>query len=197
MTGAANPSGKLAVSWPYDAGQIPIFYGQRPTGRPAKAEEHDTSKYLDVPVEPQFPFGHGLSFTRFVYGVPRASSHAIRRGDRFFIEVQVENAGDVAGEETAFLFIRDPIASVARPLLELRGFARISLPPGLSTSVRFDLTSDDLSFPGQDGQPHLEAGEVQIFVGPSAERKSLKGCVVLVEAGRGLIAAFRRPWSLS
>ncbi len=75
LTGAANPSGKLPLSWPCDAGQIPIFYGQRPTGRPAKADEHDTSKYLDVPVEPQFPFGHGLSFTRFVYGAPRASSH--------------------------------------------------------------------------------------------------------------------------
>ncbi len=183
LAGAANPSGKLPVTWPCDAGQIPIFYGQRPTGRPAKAEDHDTSKYLDVPVEPQFPFGHGLSFTRFVYSAPRASSHSIRRGDRFFIEVEVENAGDVAGEETAFLFIRDPIASVVRPLLELRAFARISLPPGISGSVRFELTSGDLSFPGKDGQPHLEAGEVQIFVGPSAERTSLKGCVVLVERG--------------
>ena len=183
LTGAANPSGKLPVTWPCDAGQIPIFYGQRPTGRPAKAEDHDTSKYLDVPVGPQFPFGHGLSFTRFVYGAPRASSHSIRPGDSFFIEVEVENAGDIAGEETAFLFIRDPIASVVRPLLELRGFARISLPPEVSGSVRFELTSGDLSFPGKDGQPHLEAGEMQIFIGPSAERTSLKGCVVLVEQG--------------
>ncbi len=181
LTGSANPSGKLPLSWPCDAGQIPIFYSQRPTGRPAKAKEHDTSKYLDVPVEPQFPFGHGLSFTRFVYGAPRASSHAIRRGDRFFVEVEVANIGDVAGEETVFLFIRDPVASVARPLLELRGFARINLSPGISGSTSFELSSDDLSFPSKDGEPHLEAGEVQILVGPSAERARLKGCVVLIE----------------
>ncbi len=183
LTGAANPSGKLAISWPCDAGQIPIFYGQCPTGRPAKAEEHDTSRYLDVPVEPQFPFGHGLSFSRFVYGVPRASSDAIRRGDRFVVEVEVANAGEVAGEETAFLFIRDPVASVARPLLELRGFASVSLAPGMSGTVRFELSADDLSFPGGNGEPRLEAGEVQILVGPSADRKLLKACVVLVEQG--------------
>ena len=118
-----------------------------------------------------------------MHSAPRASSDAIRRGDRFFIEVEVANIGDVAGEETVFLFIRDPVASVARPLLELRGFARISLSPGTSGSVSFELTSDDLSFPGKDGEPHLEAGEVQIFAGPSAERKSLKGCVVRVEQG--------------
>jgi beta-glucosidase len=185
LTGAANPSGKLPVSWPCDAGQIPLFYGQRPTGRPAKAEEHDTSRYLDVPVEPQFPFGHGLSFSRFDYGVPRASSDVIRQGDRIFVEVEVANAGEVAGEETAFLFIRDPVASVARPLLELRGFASVSLAPGISGTARFELSADDLSFPGGNGEPRLEAGEVQILVGPSADRKLLKGCVVLVEQGTG------------
>ena len=180
LTGAVNPSGKLPVTWPYDPGQIPIFYAQRPTGRPAKPDEHDTSKYLDVPIGPQFPFGHGLSFTRFAYGTPRASSETIRRGDRFFVEAEVTNAGDVAGDETAFLFIRDPVASVARPLLELKGFARISLDPGTAGVVRFELSADDLSFPGAEGEPCLEAGEVQIFVGPSADRDVLKSCAVLV-----------------
>jgi len=180
LTGALNPSGKLPVTWPYDPGQIPIYYAQRPTGRPAKPDEHDTSKYLDVPIGPQFPFGHGLSFTRFAYGTPRASSATILRGDRFFVEAEVTNAGDVAGDETAFLFIRDPVASVARPLLELRGFARISLVPGTAGVVRFELSADDLSFPGAQGEPCLEAGEVQIFVGPSADRDVLKSCAVLV-----------------
>ena len=180
LTGAANPSGKLPVTWPYDAGQIPIFYAQRPTGRPAKPDEHDTSKYLDVPVGPQFPFGHGLSFTRFVYGFPQASSKAIRRGERLLVEAEVTNAGDVAGEETAFLFIRDPVASVARPLLELKGFTKISLAPGMTGKVRFELTADDLAFPGADGEPRLEAGEVQILVGPSASRDRLKSCSVWV-----------------
>ena len=144
LTGAANPSGKLPVTWPSSPGRIPIFYAQRPTGRPAKLDEHDTSKYLDVPIGPQFPFGHGLSFTRFVYGTPRASLETIRRGDRFFVEAEVTNTGDVTGDETAFLFIRDPVASVARPLLELKGFARISLAPGAAGVARFELSADDI-----------------------------------------------------
>lgn len=88
LTGLVNPSGKLPVTWPYDVGQVPIFYGQRPTGRPAKPDEHDTSKYLDVPVEPQFPFGYGLSFTRFAYGSLSASSKTVRRGERLSIEAE-------------------------------------------------------------------------------------------------------------
>ena len=86
----------------------------------------------------------------------------------------------MAGEETAFLFIRDPLASIARPLLELKGFAKISLAPGMTGTVRFELGADDLSFPGPEGEPCLEAGEVQIFVGPSADRDTLKSCTVLV-----------------
>jgi beta-glucosidase len=180
LTGAVNPSGKLPVTWPYDAGQIPIFYAQRPTGRPAKPDDHDTSKYLDVPVGPQFSFGHGLSFTRFAYGLPQVSSKTVRRGERLLIEAEISNEGDVAGDETAFLFIRDPVASIVRPLLELRGFARISLDPGMTGTVRFELGADDLSFPRAEGEPCLEAGEVQIFVGPSAGRDTLKSCTVLV-----------------
>jgi beta-glucosidase len=180
LTGRANPSGKLPLSWPYDAGQIPIFYAQRPSGRPAKANEHDTSKYLDVPVEPQFGFGHGLSFTRFVHGEPRASSEIVRPGDSFFVEADITNEGSVEGEETAFLFIRDPVASVARPLLELKGVAKISLAPGRSGTVRFELTPDNLSFPGNDGEPRLEGGEVQILVGPNSDRATLKSCRVHV-----------------
>ncbi len=180
LTGLVNPSGKLPVTWPYDVGQVPIFYGQRPTGRPAKPDEHDTSKYLDVPVEPQFPFGYGLSFTRFAYGSLSASSKTVRRGERLSIEAEISNEGDVAGEETAFLFIRDPVASIARPLLELRGFARIGLDPGMTGTVRFELGAEDLRFPSAEGEPCLEAGEVQIFVGPSANRDLLKSCTVLV-----------------
>ena len=129
---------------------------------------------------PQFSFGHGLSFTRFAYGSPQVSSKTVRRDERLFIEAEISNEGDVAGEETAFLFIRDPVASIVRPLLELRGFAKISLDPGMTGKARFELSADDLSFPGAEGEPRLEAGEVQIFVGPSANRDLLKSCTVLV-----------------
>ncbi len=183
LTGAVNPSGKLPVSWPYDAGQIPIFYGQRPSGRPANPDLRETSKYLDVPNEPLFPFGHGLSFTQFVYGAPRVSQDTLHPGERLSIEAEILNTGPVYGEETAFLFIRDRVASVTRPLLELKGFAKIGLAPGMRGTVRFELGSDDLSFPGDEGEACLEAGAVEILTGPSADRRSLASCQVHVVKG--------------
>jgi beta-glucosidase len=176
LTGASNPSGKLPVSWPYDAGQIPIYYAQRPSGRPAKADEHDSSKYLDTPVEPQFSFGHGLSYSRFVYSEPRATPESVRAGDRILVEADIANKGGAAGDETALLFIRDPVASISRPLLELKGMARIGLEPGTSGVVRFELSSDDLSFLDEEGRPCLEPGLIEILVGPSADRALLKVC---------------------
>ncbi len=183
LTGAVNPSGKLSVSWPCDAGQIPIFFGQRPTGRPANPNIRETSKYIDVPNAPLFPFGHGLSFTQFAYSPPRVSSSAVRRSDRVTIEADILNAGPVSGEETAFLFIRDPVASVTRPVLELKGFAKICLTPGMRGTVRFELHSDDFSFPGEDGETCLEAGAIEILVGPSADRSTLASCQIHVVEG--------------
>jgi beta-glucosidase len=180
LTGAVNPGGKLPVSWPYDAGQIPIFYAQRPTGRPANPDIRETSKYLDVSNAPLFPFGHGLSFTQFVYGPPRASTDTVRPGDSLSIEAEILNAGPVSGEETAFLFIRDPVASVTRPVLELKGFAKIGLAPGMRGTVRFELHSGDFSFPGDGGEACLEAGAIEILVGPSADRHTLASCLIHV-----------------
>ena len=137
LSGRHNPTGRLPVSWPVDIGQIPIFYAQRPTGRPANPDEHYTSKYLDLPVEPLFPFGHGLSYTRFAYRDLRADPPTCGRATTITVEVEVANEGDVPGEETVFLFIRDPVASLARPLLELRGVAKIALDPGARGTVRF------------------------------------------------------------
>ncbi len=184
LTGAANPSGKLPVSWPHDVGQIPIFYAERPTGRPARADEHDTSKYLDAPVEPHFPFGHGLSYSRFAYDDPKPSAETIRQGQHMIVEARITNEGPAEGSETALLFIRDPVASLSRPLLELKGMAAVSLAPGMSDAVRFELSCEDLSFAGEDGEPRLEPGVIEIFVGPSAARHALKSCRIhVVEAG--------------
>ncbi len=172
LTGKANPSGKLPVTWPADAGQIPIFYGQRPTGRPA-SELRESSKYLDAPVTPLFPFGHGLSYTQFAYGGLRVSPEAAGPETRICVEAEIENRGSVAGEETCFLFIRDVTASVTRPLLELRGLAKIKLDPGQKGTVRFELGTSDLAFPDEDGTPRLEAGAFEILVGPAADRSRL------------------------
>ena len=172
LTGKANPCGKLPVTWPAEIGQIPIFHAQRPTGRPA-SELRESSKYLDASVAPLFPFGHGLSYTQFAYGGLRVSPEAVGPEARISVEAEVENLGPAAGEETTFLFIRDVTASVTRPLLELRGLAKIKLDPGQKGTVRFELGAGDLAFPDEDGSPRLEAGAFEILVGPGADRSGL------------------------
>ncbi len=172
LTGKINPSGKLAVSWPAGIGQIPIFYAQRPTGRPA-GSARESSKYLDIPVAPLFPFGHGLSYTHFAYSELRVSPQLLTANSRFAVEAEVENQGQAAGEETCFLFIRDVTASTARPVLELRGIARVVLDPGQRDTVRFELEAGDLAFPDEDGNACLEAGAFEILVGPSADKSRL------------------------
>ena len=174
ITGRWNPSARLPVTWPVEVGQIPIFYARRPTGRPADPAVHYSSKYLDLPVEPLFPFGHGLSYTRFALGELRVSAEELRPGEQITIEVEVANEGPMAGEETLLLFVRDPVASVARPLLELKGMAKITLVPQRSGTVRLTLAADDLAFLGLDLAPRLEPGEIELLVGRSAERASLR-----------------------
>jgi beta-glucosidase len=173
LTGAWNPSGRLPVSWPVDVGQMPLFYAQRPTGRPADPNNHMTSRYADMPNDPMFFFGHGLSYTRFGYREVRLSAPTLSQGGSVTVEVDIANDGAMAGEETAFLFIRDPLASVARPVLELKGTEKITLEPGAKGTVRFTLTCDDVCFPDEDGEPVLEGGRIEVFVGPKADRVAL------------------------
>ena len=139
LSGRWNPSARLPVSWPVDVGQIPVFYSRLPTGRPFAANIRYTSKYLDIPNEPLFPFGHGLSYTRFKLSNLRAGPAELRRGDSVTVDVDVANEGKVAGEETVLLFIRDPVATISRPLLELKGMAKITLAPGERGSVQLKL----------------------------------------------------------
>ncbi len=121
LSGRWNPSGRLPVSWPVDVGQIPIFYARRPPGRPPDPAVRYSAKYIDLPVEPQFPFGHGLSYSRFALNGLRTNARELRPGESLTVEVEVENQGPFAGEETVLLFVRDPLASQARPVLELKG----------------------------------------------------------------------------
>ena len=161
------------VSWPLEVGQIPVFYARRPSGRPAHPEVHYSSKYLDLPVEPLFPFGHGLSYSRFVPGDLRVSAAELVPGQELSVELEVTNEGPRAGEVTMFLFIRDPVAAVSRPLLELKGISKAVLDPGASTALSFSLTADDLRFLGPDLSPRLESGLIELFVGASANRADL------------------------
>jgi beta-glucosidase len=173
LSGRWNPTGRLPVSWPYEIGQIPIFYAQRPTGRPPNPVVHYSSKYLDLPVEPLFPFGHGLSYARFGLSGLRTSAGELRPGEAIRVECEVVNEGPVAGEETVLLFVRDPVASVARPLLELKGMAKITLEPRRGGVVTFTLAADDLAFVGADLEARLEPGEFELLVGRSAAHAKL------------------------
>jgi beta-glucosidase len=170
LIGRFNPVGRLSMSWPVDVGQIPIFFGARPTGRPAATKDHYTSKYLDMPNEPRFPFGHGLSYSRFDLGGLRADRAKLRAGETVEVSVEVVNQGPLAGEETVLLFIRDQVSSITRPLLELKDFKKISLAAGESGTIRFTLAAEDLSFLGHDLAPRLEAGAFDIHVGRNADR---------------------------
>jgi beta-glucosidase len=174
VSGRYNPAGRLPVSWPVDVGQIPIFYARRPSGRPADPEVHYSSKYLDLPVDPLFAFGHGLSYSRFVPGELRLSAAELRPGQELSVELEVTNEGPEAGETTMFLFIRDPVASMSRPVLELKGFAKAGLDPGASATLRFKLGADDLRFLGPDLSSRLEPGLIELFVGPSADAQDLR-----------------------
>jgi beta-glucosidase len=173
ICGRVSPSGRTPMSWPRAVGQIPVFFGQRPGGRPANVNDHYTSRYLDIPNAPLFAFGHGLTYGRFTLSNLRVSPPIASEGDTIEVRVDVANVGARAGQETVFLFTHDPIASVARPLLELKGFGKIDLQPGESASVTLYLPVSELRFLGPDLQPLIEAGEIEILVGPCAERSQL------------------------
>lgn len=173
VTGRWNPSARLPVTWPVDAGQIPIFYARLPTGRPIDPAFRYSSKYIDMPNEPLFPFGHGLSYTRFAYANLRAAPAELRAGGTLTVEVDVANAGQVAGEETVLLFVRDPVASVSRPVLELKGVAKAALRPGEKRTVRLALDCDALAFLDGALARRLEPGAIEIYVGPSARADAL------------------------
>jgi beta-glucosidase len=170
ITGRRSPSGRTPVTWPRATGQVPIFFSERPSGRPFDSNDKFTSKYLDVSNEPLFPFGFGLSYGRFELSNLRLSSGTLGIGDVLTVQVDVANRGAREAEETVFLFTHDKVASVSRPKLELKGFGKIRLPPGGAGTVTLSLPAAELRFLGMDLEPVFEPGEVEILVGPSADR---------------------------
>jgi beta-glucosidase len=177
LTGRVSPSGRTPMAWPRAVGQIPVFFAQRPGGRPFKPNDHYTSKYLDIANDPLFPFGFGLTYGRFALSNLRVRHEP----DGFEVRVDVINEGPRLAQETVFLFIHDKVASVTRPLLELKGFEKISLAPGESGTVALRLPRSELRFPGLDLRPVLESGEIEILVGPCADRARLLVTTVELE----------------
>jgi beta-glucosidase len=170
LFGDANPSGKLPVTMPRTVGQMPLYYNHKNTGRPPVANQKYTSKYIDVPWTPLYPFGHGLSYTTFAYRNLRLSAPTMRPGDTLVVSVDVTNTGDRAGDEVVQLYIRDEVGSVTRPVKELRGFRRVTLRPGETQSVSFTLGAPDLAFHDSALDLVVEPGFFRVFVGTSSER---------------------------
>lgn len=173
LTGAFNPCGRLPITWPLDLGQVPIYFAQPPTGRPADPDNRHTSKYIDLPVEPLFAFGHGLSYTRFSHCNLRLRSAELSVDDELVAIIDVRNEGACAGEETVFLFTHDVVASVGRPLRELRAYAKVWLEPGETKTVALSVPVADLAVLDARFNPVFEPGAIEVFVGPNASAQAL------------------------
>ncbi|MCA8951242.1 MAG: glycoside hydrolase family 3 C-terminal domain-containing protein [Planctomycetes bacterium] len=168
LYGDYNPAGKLPMSVPRSVGQVPLYYGEKSTGRPFDPASKWTSKYIDLPNAPLFPFGFGLSYTSFGYGEPGVDRSRFRAGERVTVSVTVTNTGDRAGEEVVQLYVRDVVASVTRPQKQLLGFEKIELRPHEARLVRFELGEEDLRFYRRDMSYGSEPGEFEIMVGGSS-----------------------------
>jgi beta-glucosidase len=183
LFGDYNPSGKLPMSFPRTEGQIPIYYNHYNTGRPSKNDDDKlyVSSYIDLQNSPKYPFGYGLSYTKFDIGNLRLSSTGMAiGGGKIEVTADVKNAGGYDGEEVVQLYIRDLTGSVVRPVKELKGFRKIFLKKGETTTVTFTLTPADLKFYNNDVQFVNEAGDYEVFVGDSSTA-SLKSKFTLTE----------------
>jgi beta-glucosidase len=170
LFGDYNPSGKLVASFPYTTGQVPVYYNHKRTGRPASPNEGYSSKYFDSPIESLFPFGFGLSYTKFDYSGLTLSKKEMNQNDTSIVSVTVKNSGQYDGEEVVQLYIRDLKGSVTRPISELKGFEKILLKVGEEKQVKFILSKALLSFFDIDMNYLAEPGEFKIMVGTSSAK---------------------------
>ncbi len=169
LFGDANPGGKLPITFPRSVGQIPLYYNHKSTGRPLEPDNRYTSKYLDVPNTPLYPFGYGLSYTTFKLSNLQLSSGKISKTGEVRISVDIENVGNRDGAEVVQLYVHDLAASITRPVNELKGFQRISLRPGEKRKVEIMLNAKDLGFYNVMNQYVVEAGKFDVMVGTSSE----------------------------
>jgi beta-glucosidase len=168
LFGDVNPGGKLPVTFPLSVGQIPIYYNHKNTGRPPDVKNKYTSKYLDIPVTPLFPFGFGLSYTQFQLTNLKLSAPSIRPDGRLSVSVEVENTGKRAGDEVVQLYIRDVASSRTRPVRELKGFERVTLNAGEKRRAEFTLAPEQLGFYNREMSFIVEPGEFKVYVGNSS-----------------------------
>ena len=170
LFGDVNPSGKLPVTFPRNVGQIPIYHSYKNTGRPLAGDEFQKfrSNYLDVSNTPLYPFGYGLSYTKFEYSPVTLSKSSLKGAEKLVARVTVTNSGKYAGEEVVQLYLRDIVASNTRPLKELKGFQKILLQPGESREIGFEITTDLLKFYDHNLRYDWEPGEFTVFIGTNS-----------------------------
>ncbi len=183
LFGDAEPGGRLPVTWPKTVGQVPIYYGHKNTGRPPPDELvpfdeipvgawqsslSNTSHYLDLGAEPQFPFGFGLGYTRFAYRDLEVSPATVAADGTVNVSAVVENVGDRPGGEVVQVYVRDRVASLTRPVRELVGFERVELAPREARRVAVEVPAERLGFWGPGGERRLEPGRFSVWIGPNA-----------------------------
>jgi len=168
LFGKVDPSGKLPISFPRNVGQIPISYNELPTGRPADPNNKYTSKYLDVPNTPQYPFGYGLSYTTFTVGSPHLSASTVSPNGRLRVTVPVTNSGAAAGADVVQLYLHQDFTSILQPVRKLEGFKRVTLDPGQTKTVTFTLSRRNFGFYDNQGNFVIEPGQIHLWVGDSS-----------------------------
>ena len=178
LYGDVNPQGRLAMSMPWSVGQVPVFYGEFSTGRHVEdgewPENRFLSRYSDIPNQPLYPFGYGLSYTEFTYSEVKLDKEAISMGEPLKISVTVKNTGSCAGTETVQLYVTDKFGSVARPVRELKRFSKVTLEPGEEQEVSFTLTSEDLKFYNRSMEYEAEPGDFVAWAGGDSRTKNGK-----------------------
>lgn len=168
LFGDYNPSGKLAVTFPRNLGQVPLYYNHKNTGRPPIETEKFTSRYIDSPFTPLFPFGYGLSYTKFSYRDLQLDTEKMTTSGKITAQVTIKNIGKYTGEETVQLYVRDLVGSLSRPVAELKGFAKITLQPDEEKIVRFKVTANQLGFYDQQMFYVVEAGQFTLRIGSNS-----------------------------
>ena len=171
--GDVNPSGKLTITIPKSAGQLPMYYNHKPSAQ--------FMDYISQDINPLFHFGYGMSYTTFRYGAPRLKNTSIKPKGSTSVSVDVTNTGKVAGDEIVQMYIRDKVSSVTRPVKELKGFQRISLKPGETKTVKMDISRESLAFHDIDMKYVVETGEFEIMIGSSSRDEDLQKVVLIVK----------------
>jgi beta-glucosidase len=181
LTGETAPSGKLPISFPRSVGQVPVFYGHKLSG----GRSHWQGDYVELPTSPLYAFGHGLTYSDFELRDPRLSASQVAPGGHLEVAVEIANVGDRDGEQVLQLYVRDPAASVTRPVLELKGFVRVAVPAGGSASVRFELHTGQLGFYGRDMTYRVEPGVIEIHLGLASDVLIHVGDLTITADGTG------------